>query len=178
MIFADLSGDGQINSDDRYRYDPLQTPRLQFGLNLDLNYKSFDFTVLFQGASKVQRALSNGFNSGAAGNSFDYAAQNSYTVDRTDALLPRVGTTTLGNSDSDFWYRDASYVRLKSMEFGYSFPKDVMNKFGINQLRFFASGYNLLTFSKLDKYGYGDPEQDNGGFPPVKTISFGLNLAF
>ncbi|MEQ8216774.1 MAG: TonB-dependent receptor [Arenibacter sp.] len=178
LIFADLSGDGQINSDDRYRYDPLQTPRLQFGLNLDLNYKSFDFTVLFQGASKVQRALSNGFNSGAAGNSFDYAAQNSYTVDRTDALLPRVGTTTLGNSDSDFWYRDASYVRLKSMEFGYSFPKDVMNKFGINQLRFFASGYNLLTFSKLDKYGYGDPEQDNGGFPPVKTISFGLNLAF
>ncbi|MBC8770526.1 TonB-dependent receptor [Arenibacter sp. BSSL-BM3] len=178
LIFADLSGDGQINSDDRYRYDPLQTPRLQFGLNWDLNYKNFDFTVLFQGASKVQRTLSNGFNSGAAGNSFDYAAQNSYTVDRTDAPLPRVGTTTLGNSASDFWYRDASYVRLKSMEFGYSFPKDLMNKFGIDQLRFFTSGYNLLTFSKLDKYGYGDPEQDNGGFPPVKTISFGLNLAF
>lgn len=178
LIFADLNNDGEINSDDRYRYDPLATPRLQFGLNLDLDYKSFDFTVLFQGASKVQRTLSNGFNSGAAGNSFDYAAQNSYTLDRTNALLPRVGTTSLGNSNSDFWYRDASYVRLKSMEFGWSFPGDVMNKFGISNLRFFASGFNLLTFSKLDKFGYGDPELDNGGYPPLKTISFGLNLAF
>lgn len=178
LIFADLNNDGEINSDDRYRYDPLATPRLQFGLNLDLDYKSFDFTVLFQGASKVQRTLSNGFNSGAAGNSFDYAAQNSYKLDRTNALLPRVGTTSLGNSNSDFWYRDATYVRLKSMEFGWSFPGEIINKYGIANLRFYASGYNLLTLSKLDKFGYGDPEQDNGGYPPLKTISFGLNLAF
>ena len=178
LIFEDLNGDGQINSDDRYRYDPLATPQLQFGLNFDLDYKSFDFTVLFQGATKVQRQIGNGFNSGAAGNGLDYAAKNSYTVNRTDAVLPRVAPTNLGRAASDFWYRDASYVRLKSMELGYSFPKDIMNKYGIDNLRFFASGYNLLTFSKLDKYGFGDPEQDNGGYPPLKTISFGLNLAF
>ena len=178
LIFEDLNNDGQINSDDRYRYDPLETPRLQFGLNFDLDYKGFDFNVLFQGASKVQRRLSNGFNSGAAGNSFAYAALNSYTIDDTDALLPRVGTTTLGNSNSDFWYRDASYIRLKSMELGYSFPNKLVTKYGIDNLRLFTSGYNLLTLSKLDKYDYGDPEQDNGGYPPLKTISFGLNLSF
>jgi TonB-linked SusC/RagA family outer membrane protein len=178
LIFADLSGDGEINSDDRYRYDPLQTPRLQFGLNFDLDYKGFDFNILFQGSSKVQRQFNNNFNSGSGGNGFDYSALNSYTVDRTDALLPRVGTTTLGNSASDFWFRDAAYVRLKSMELGYSVPKELTTKYGLDNVRLYTSGYNLLTFSKLDKFGYGDPEQNNGGYPPLKTISFGLNLAF
>lgn len=178
LIFADLNNDGEINSDDRYRFDPNSDPRVQYGLNFDLGFKGFDFNILFQGAAKVKRRYSNGFSSSAGGNGFAYAAENSYTVDNTDSLLPRIASTTLGNSDSDFWYRNAGYVRLKSMELGYTIPATLTSKIGLDNLRVYVSGYNLLTFQQNDELGYGDPEQGNGGYPPLKTVSFGVNVSF
>ncbi|MFT7156027.1 MAG: TonB-linked SusC/RagA family outer membrane protein [Parvicella sp.] len=178
LIFADLNGDGLINSDDRYRFDPMGDPRMQYGLNFDLSFKGFDFNILFQGASNVKRRYSNGFSSSAGGNGFAYAAENSYTVDNTDAILPRIASTTLGNQNSDFWYRNSGYVRLKSMEFGYTIPQALTSQVGINNLRVYVSGYNLLTFQNNNDLGYGDPEQGNGGYPPLKTVSFGVNVSF
>ena len=178
LIFADLNGDGVINSDDRYRFDPMGDPRMQYGLNFDLSFKGFDFNILFQGAANVKRRYSNGFSSSAGGNGFAYAAENSYTVDNTDAVLPRIASQTLGNQNSDFWYRNAGYVRLKSMEFGYTIPQALTSQIGINNLRVYVNGYNLLTFQNNDNLGYGDPEQGTGGYPPLKTVSFGVNVSF
>ena len=64
------------------------------------------------------------------------------------------------------------------MEFGYTIPQALTSQIGINNLRVYVNGYNLLTFQNNDNLGYGDPEQGNGGYPPLKTVSFGVNVSF
>ena len=86
------------------------------------------------------------------------------------------------NVNSSFWYKNGSYIRLKSIELGYNLPKHLIKKVGIENLKVFVSGYNVLTFSALDFY---DPEQekDNSNdqvlvYPPMSTYSFGILLDF
>ena len=79
---------------------------------------------------------------------------------------------------SDFWKRDGSYLRLKNLTLGYTFPKKWMSKAGIDDLRIFLSGTNLLT---LTEFKYLDPESPNaavGFYPQQRTISFGIDLSF
>lgn len=196
LIFEDLNNDGVIDSNDQYRYDANAFPKSQFGLNFGFNYKNFDLSVLFQGQSGAKWRLDNGFNSGAGGNGLAYVANNSYTIDNTDAELPRVRPTGIGASDSDFWYHDVFFARLKSFEFGYNLPNDVLSKIGITNLRLYITGENLfMVYNNLDKYGSGDPEfLDNGlspndpdysrgsgkgaGYPNMRTMGLGLNLSF
>ena len=80
--------------------------------------------------------------------------------------------------DSDLWLRDASYLRLKNVEVGYSFPKKVLNRMHFGSLRVYATGYNLLTFDKLDVI---DPESKSAAranYPLVMVINFGVKVGF
>jgi hypothetical protein len=86
------------------------------------------------------------------------------------------------NANTSFWLKDGTYFRLKSIELGYNLPKNLIKKIGIDNLKVYASGYNVLTFSALDFF---DPEQekDNSNdqalvYPPTATYSFGLLLDF
>lgn len=182
LIFADLNGDGVIDSNDRYRFNANSFPKMQFGLNLNMNYKAFDLAVLFQGQSGAKWRLSNGFSSGANGNGLAYVANNSYTLENTTAELPRIRPTGTGGSDSDFYYYDVQWFRLKSVELGYTLPKDLLSKVGVDALRLYVSGDNLfMVFNNLKKYGAGDPEflSGNGGtYPNMRRLNFGLNLTF
>lgn len=181
LIFADLNDDGVINGDDRYRYDNNTLPKIQYGLNLGANYKNFDLNILFQGAAKSKKRLNNRFDGSSGGNGLRYVADNTYTLDNTDAILPRVLTTTLGGDDSDFWYHNANYLRLKSLELGYTLPEQIISRVGISNLRFYVGGYNLLTFDSMGDLAFGDPESINGlggGYPLMKTVSLGLNVTF
>ena len=98
-----------------------------------------------------------------------------------DAVYPRASETSesWNSEDSTLWLVDASYVRLKSLNLGYTIRDNrFLKKLGINSLGLTFSGYNLLTFSPLK---YLDPESDPdrfGAYPLVKTYSFGLNLNF
>ena len=182
LIFADLNNDGEINGNDRYRNFASSFPKTNFGLTTGLDYKGFDLTILLQGQSGAKYRLSNGFNSGAAGNGLDYVANNSYDLDNTNAVLPRIRATGIGASNNDFWYRTSNWLRFKSIDFGYSLPKDVISKIGLTNLRLYFSGENLfMIFNSLEKYGAGDPEfllGNGGSYPNMKNLTLGLNVTF
>jgi TonB-linked SusC/RagA family outer membrane protein len=197
LIFADLNGDKIIDSNDRYMFnttnnterDPITGldvttifPSTQYGLSIGLNYKNFDFVTLLQGQSGAKFRLSTGFNSGAGGNGLEYVALNSYSKGNVNSELPMIAPTGLANSDSDFYYHTATWMRMKNVQLGYTLPKSLLSKAKIAALRVYVSGDNaFMVFNSLKKYGNGDPEflSGNGGaYPNMKTLSFGVNLTF
>ncbi|NIJ52900.1 SusC/RagA family TonB-linked outer membrane protein [Dyadobacter arcticus] len=197
LIFADLNGDGQIDSNDRYMFnttnntarDPITGldvttifPSTQYGLSIGLNYRNFDLSTLMQGQSGAKFRLSTGFNSGAGGNGLEYVAINSYSKENVNSILPMIAPTGLANSDSDFYYHKATWMRMKNVQLGYTLPRDLLSKAKIAALRIYVSGDNaFMIFNSLKKFGNGDPEflSGNGGaYPNMKTLSFGVNLTF
>ncbi|MCF0041470.1 SusC/RagA family TonB-linked outer membrane protein [Dyadobacter fanqingshengii] len=197
LIFADLNGDKIIDSNDQYMFnttnntatDPVTGlevttifPSTQYGLSIGMNYKNFDLAMLLQGQSGAKFRLSNGFNSGAGGNGLEYVALNSYTLGNVNSELPMISPTGFANSDSDFYYRTATWMRMKNVQLGYTLPKSLLSKAKIAAFRVYVSGDNIfMIFNSLKKFGNGDPEflSGNGGaYPNMKTMSFGVNLTF
>jgi len=181
--YADISGpdgvpDGVVNDDDRTIIgDP--NPQLLVNFNGSFEYKGFDLNFLFQGVSGVDRLLMGNGNLPMAddrSNALKYWI-NRWTPENPSANLPRVGGQN-NTRVSSFYVQDASYLRLKSLEFGYSLPQDVLDKINISKLRVFVGAQNLFTFTGLE---YFDPEgangnQSNRNAPLYKTITLGLNL--
>ena len=96
------------------------------------------------------------------------------------AKLPRATIDGVKNNyrDSELWVKDASYLRLKNIEIGYNFRLPFMPKIGMEKMRVFMTGYNLLTFDKLK---ISDPESMSSGvpqYPVMRVINFGLNVSF
>lgn len=182
LIFADLNGDGTINGDDRYRFDAKAFPEIQYGLNIVANYKNFDLSMLFQGAGRVKKTVNNEFNSSGGGNNLAYFVDRTYSLDNTDAEFPRIRRTGLdAGVSSDFWYRNADYLRLRQMSLGYTLPESVLEKLsGVENFRIYLSATNIFTvFDALSEYERGDPEfTNNFNFPQLSTINLGFNLGF
>lgn len=197
LIFADLNGDKIIDSNDQYMFnttnnterDPVTGldvttifPSTQYGLSIGMNYKNFDLAMLLQGQSGAKFRMNNAFNSGAGGNGLEYVALNSYTLGNVSAPLPMISPTGFANSDSDFYYRTATWMRMKNVQLGYTLPKSLLSKIRIATFRVYVSGDNVfMIFNSLKKFGNGDPEflSGNGGaYPNMKTLSFGVNLTF
>ena len=191
LIFADLNNDGKIDGNDRYMFNTTMFnnngvvnvyPKMQFGLNIGIDYKAFDLSVLLQGQSGAKWRLNNGFNSGAAGNGLQYVALNSYSLSNTNAVLPMIQPIGTAGENSDFYYHNSVWMRLKSIELGYTLPSRILSKFKFAAFRVYVSGNNLfLLFNNLKKYGAGDPEflSGNGGtYPNMRTLSAGLNITF
>ena len=117
------------------------------------------------------------------GNSPTFLVENSWTPDHTNAEFPRLEITGPSNNNgysSTFWYRNGNYMRLKTAQIGYNFPKKWLNPAGIEGLRLYVEGYNLLTFSGLTKYNI-DPESpavNNGYYPQQRTYTLGVKLTF
>ncbi|MEP7144011.1 MAG: TonB-dependent receptor [Ferruginibacter sp.] len=182
LIFEDLNDDGVINGNDTYRYDVSAFPKMQFGLNIGLVYKAFDGSIFFQGQSGGKWRLNNNFNSGSGGNGLDYVTKNSYSLGNVNAELPEIQPNGVANSNSDFYYHESNWLRLKSVQVGYTLPGTLLSKLHISAFRFYLSGDNLfLVFNSLKKYGAGDPEflSGNGGvYPNMKTLNVGVNVTF
>ncbi|GAI11154.1 unnamed protein product, partial [marine sediment metagenome] len=167
-------------------------PDLTYSLNLQVNYKKLSLTALFQGASMVNtysqfHALSN-FSKPYE---FHYkyrwqpAPDNPDVNINPDAKLPAMlgdglGRTINNEKNSDFWRQNTTYLRLKNLNISYSLPQKWMQTIGIQDLRVFLAGSNLLTLSKLGIYKTSiDPEATSGAhrvYPPIKTISIGINV--
>jgi TonB-linked SusC/RagA family outer membrane protein len=182
LIFADLNGDGVINSNDTYRYDASTFPKMQMGFNFEFDYKNFALSILLQGQSGAKWRLSNGFNSGANGNGLEYVAKNSYSLENVNSELPMISPNGVAASNSDFYYHTLTFLRFKSVELGYTLPTSLISKVKFSSLRFYVSADNLfMVYNNLQKYGFGDPEflSSNGGvYPNMKTVNVGLNLTF
>ena len=181
--YADISGpdgvpDGVVNDDDRTIIGN-PNPDILINFNGSLEFNGFDINFLFQGVSGVDRLLMGNGNfpmSDDRSNALSYWI-NRWTPENPSNNLPRVGGQN-NTRVSSFYVQDASYLRLKNIELGYTFPKDVSNRININKLRVFIGAQNLLTITGLE---YFDPEgangsQSNRNVPLYKTITLGLNL--
>jgi TonB-linked SusC/RagA family outer membrane protein len=178
LIYKDQNGDGVINAADRV-YLGSNIPRFTYGFNLNLSYKGFDFSTLLQGVGKVdvstlvmERApLSTDGN-------FKAIHEDSWTPTNTDAAFPRLTTSNQNYQASSFWIKSGSYLRVKSMQLGYTISPALTSKLGLSKLRVFASGQNIFTFSKLADDIDPESPNDNRYYPQVKTFTFGLNANF
>ena len=106
---------------------------------------------------------------------------DNWTEDNIDASYPRLVATSEHNNFqmSDFWVYNASFLRLKTLQLGYTFPENWMKKINVSNLRVYVTGDNILTYSKLPK-GW-DPEMGSGEakiYPLTKTWLFGVQLSF
>lgn len=185
LIYSDVDGDGKITDKDRVFYKSTN-PSFTFGLNLNAGYKQIDLSMIFTGAAGVGRLLNNeAFGDFKGDNSHPSAIWlNAWTPENTNAEMPRVseGTTSPShpsNTVSTFWIQNTSYVRLKNLQLGYTFPAKGLNKAGISKLRIYYSAENLLTFDAMPIKL--DPEtaiERGSAYPLIQTHSFGVNISF
>ena len=189
--YQDINGDGMIDDYDIVPIGYSDIPEITYGIGASLGWKGIDFSFFFQGTGRVtcfeQGQTLNPFTSGYADNDgFHKDVVGNYWSESNpdpNARYPRLSNVEYSNNNntktSSFWQRDASYIRLKNIEIGYTFPKVWTNKFHVQTLRLFASGINVLTFAKeLRLY---DPElgtTDGQKYPPTRVFNIGLNINF
>lgn len=179
MKYKDYDGDGAITPDDRVRRDKNTVPTFQGGLNIGMQYKGFDLTILFQGAAGAELRVSSE-ESGAIGNYLRQFYEKRWRVDAPSSKYPRITDRSdqYYSFNNSYWMRSTDYIRLKNLELGYTFPSRWMEPAGISNLRIYLSGFNLLTWSKLKAY---DPEAVNQMghyYPQAKLINTGIGVTF
>jgi TonB-linked SusC/RagA family outer membrane protein len=191
VVYKDLNGDGEIDDEgDRTFMGYPRTPEIQFGVPLGIQYKGFDLTLLFQGATNSSILLN-----GAAVWDFTSYEQdqlgkvkpmhlNRWTeATKETATYPRLtigANTNNKNSNSSLFLYNSSYVRLKNFEVGYSLPKTSIRFAGLQNVRFYVQGMNLLTIDNLSDVDV-DPETRSGDgawYPIQRVFNFGVDITY
>ena len=196
IMYADLNGDGKVNTGE-YTANSHgditvignSTPRYNFGLNLDAAWKGFDLKIFFQGTLKRDYAAGGSVFWGAIGQgkwqALGFKEHADYwTPENTDAYYPRADWNGGRNTKTQTRYlQNAAYARLKNITLGYTLPKEITQKFYVENLRVFASAENLFTITSFT--GLSDPELVGVGqwgfgktYPLSKTMSLGLSVTF
>ncbi|HMH32972.1 MAG TPA: TonB-dependent receptor [Puia sp.] len=182
--YADVSSpgggkpDGMITPDDIVPIGHPATPEIIYGIIPSVAYKGFDLSLLFQGASSrdfYMSVFAFDNSSSAIIDALDY-----WTPTHPNAVYPRITTQPTPNNTqtSSWWIRNGAYFRLKTGELGYTLPITVIRSIKIQSARFYLSGQNLLTWSKIKNF---DPEISSSTgqyYPQQKVISIGLNVTF
>lgn len=179
IIYSDLNDDGNINDSDREIIgNPF--PKLQYAFSLGFSYKDFDLSTFWQGIGGIKRynweepGISNGGNK-------TKRWLDRWSDDNPNGKMPRLSNAADNQHYSSFWLTDGDYLRLKSVEIGYNLRHNAfLSRLGVENVRFYLAGTNLLTFSSLDDY---DPEKSssdarNDVHPNTKTYSVGVNVKF
>lgn len=186
--YVDFNGDGEITETDKTAIGGTVNPELVYGFGINLSYKNIDFGAFFQGNGRTYRIIGEnqknflpGSTIGAEGNIFTNAS-DAWTVDNPsqDVFYPRLhmGYNANNAQVSDWWLKDMSMLRLKNVELGYSFSKNLIKKAAMEYARIFVRGTNLLQFSKFDLW---DPELNTSNglkYPIMATYSIGLQVRF
>ena len=184
--YVDRNNDGEIDyENDRFVLGN-SFPRYTFGTTYATKWKAFDFSVFVQGVGKRQQwlrgELVEAFHNNNEGPVFERHLDR-WTPENLDATYPRltVGSESVNNAArSDFYLFDAQYLRIKNIQIGYNLPKDLMTKLNFNNVRFYLSGMNVLTFSPLLETGIDPENLDANGrvYPVSRVFSAGLNINF
>lgn len=192
MKYKDIDGDGKLTpygDGKEYKGDLVYlgntNPRFNYGVNLDMEWRGFDFSALIQGVGKRSIML-EGINGVPYYEPWydpaRYFYGNTWTPENTDAKYPRL---TLNNNIIQWNYKvsshrliNAAYARLKNLQIGYTLPQSITQKVNIKKLRVYFSGTDLFEFHHLPE-GY-DPEDPKTAdqYPFTRFYSFGLNLTF
>jgi TonB-dependent starch-binding outer membrane protein SusC len=190
LKFANLKNDNVINGDDRtYLGNP--NPTVSYGMTVSLGYKNFDFAVfgggsggnkIFQGLRRLDIAASN----------YQTRYLDTWTASKTNASLPRVVNGDPNGNYSkftDLYLEDGGFFKLRTIQLGYTLPKSITGKWGMQRVRVYIMAENLFTISNYSGY---DPEIgvspdggggaqfgiDRGAYVQPKGVLFGLNVGF
>ena len=177
VIFEDVNGDGAIDGLDRVRNEKSRLPRFTGGISANLYFKGLDVSILFQGATGAVAYINP--ESGEIGNYYNDYAVNRWRPDNPSSEYPRAWNRDeeyWRSQSNTFWLHETDYIRLKNFEIGYNLPARMVRNIGMDGIRFYANGVNLLTLSKEKLI---DPELIRGtDYPLQRIVNLGLTLTF
>lgn len=182
--WKDLTGDGKITeADQTWIYNPV--PDFTYGFNIYLEYKNFDFTAFFQGVQGVDIISDLKKETDIwAGLNIGFLNKGKRLLDAWSTINPDSNVPALSLSDnnnekrvSSYWVENGSYLKLRTIQFGYNFPGTIASKLAMQRLRMYVSAQNLFTVKSSSFTGV-DPENPNYGYPIPLNITFGLNVTF
>ncbi|NIJ51685.1 TonB-linked SusC/RagA family outer membrane protein [Dyadobacter arcticus] len=184
MKFKDINNDSKISADDRTRTEKVQRPYFTGGASINLGYKAFDLSVLFQGTLGGLQLIGL-TESGDIGNYLKYDFDHRWTIDNPTDKYPRLTNrnnryyTNTGQAGiNDYFLKSNNYLRVKNIELGYNLPSEIGSKIGLSKFRLYVNGLNLFTFDKIKVW---DPESTNTSgqyYPQARIINAGLRVAF
>lgn len=178
--YVDVNGDGVLTWKDQVKIGKGAMPHWIYGINVNLVYKDFDISALFQGAFGYSTYVTLWHNTLTYPKDLFENRWNENN-NKSDALFPRLGGASTNDYTSDFFYKKSRYLRLKQMSIGYSLPKEICGILNLQQCRVYLAGVNLMTLHNLHKY-HIDPESPSGNaayyYPQQRTISIGVNVSF
>ncbi len=180
--YVDLNEDGKIDANDMTMIGNV-FPKYTYGLNADLSYGNFDLNLLIQGAADIDTRLGGAMSDHGNFEAFahEILTNNYWTPENPGAEFPKPRKFDFRNGiTSDRTILDGSYVRLKNIQLGYRLPASWLRSSGLNAVKLYVSGTNLITFSELNKWNL-DPEVEPGVavyYPQVSLYTFGVNVQF
>jgi TonB-linked SusC/RagA family outer membrane protein len=180
--YVDVNNDGKVDDNDQVPLGFPTTPEIVYGFGLSAGYKGFDFSFFFQGSGRssfyIDPAAISPFVDER--NALNIIANDHWSLYNPDpyAFWPRLSDEIMENNTkpSTWWLQEGSFLRLKSVELGYSLPAKVVKKWKLRDTRFYVSSNNLLTFSKFKLW---DPEMGGYGlgYPPQKVFNVGVIIS-
>lgn len=182
--WKDLNHDGKITEADQdWIYNPV--PDFTYGFNIYMEYKNFDFTMFWQGVQgvdiisdlKKETDIWAGLNIGFLNKGTRLL--NAWSPTNTGSNIPALTLSDNNNEKrvSTYWVENGSYLKLRTIQLGYNFPKRIASKLAMERLRLYLSAQNLFTIHSSSFTGV-DPENPNYGYPIPLNVTFGINVTF
>ena len=179
--FADLNGDGVVDVNDR-TWIGNPNPGFNYGVNVTLGYKAFDFTMFWEGIGDVdvintKKYQTDFWSVDDVGSNKGTRLLNAWSVDNPNSGIPAL-TTVDRNAESRFstyYVEKGDYLKLRVLQLGYNLPQSLLEKYSMESLRLYVSGQNLLIIDAKNFTGV-DPESPAYGYPLPMTFTIGLNL--
>jgi TonB-linked SusC/RagA family outer membrane protein len=183
LKYADLDGNGIINEQDQtWIFNPV--PNFSWGLNVELGYKDFDFTMFWQGVAgqdvyNDQKFQTDFYSITDAGSNKGNRMLGAWTTANTGSSIPALTTNNVGNENrtSTYFVENGSYAKLRQVQIGYNLPNKLLAKIKMTSARVYVSGHNLLTI-KTSSLTCPDPENPRWMYPNSTSISFGIQTSF
>jgi TonB-linked SusC/RagA family outer membrane protein len=183
LKYADLNGDGMINEKDRtWVFNPV--PNFSYGINVYLAYRDLDFTMFWQGVAGVdvindQKYQTDFWSITDAGSNKGERLINAWTQANSSSSIPAL-TTSNGADEgrmSSYFVENGSYIKMRTLQLGYSLPESLAKKVLLSKARIYLSGDNLLTI-KSGSLTCSDPENTAWNYPHTASFTFGIQLGF
>jgi TonB-linked SusC/RagA family outer membrane protein len=177
--YLDINNDGVINANDQERIYESPTPLLVYGLRMGGSYKNLSFSMLWQGQAKAKQIILPQANNGE----FippQWLYEDRWTPENPNAKYPGAfdRTYNVNNRASDFWLQDMSFFKLKTVEVGYTFSGEKLEKSGIKNLRLYLNGFNMFSFDKVKHYDPETVSYTGAYYPQTRIYTVGVNLSF
>ena len=183
LKYADLDGNGIINEQDQtWIFNPV--PNFSWGLNIELGYKDFDFTMFWQGVAgqdiyNDQKFQTDFFSITDPGSNKGSRMLGAWTTANTGSSIPALTTNNTGNEGraSTYFVENGSYGKLRQVQIGYNIPEKLLKKVKMTSARVYVSAHNVLTI-KTSSLTCADPENPRWMYPNSTSISFGVQTSF